>query len=190
MILAAWPPDKKFYDSPHAFLHALRLYSTCTSVVPGRIYLAVPERCASIESTKHTALFSCLNEDPSVCELLAASGLSRHSLLKEETPCLKRLMNASLRMSLMSWSGTRLSPLPICPFLPIMVGSGSRAQPIRLARNWRQKMLPTASAVSPRSITRSSLIPLTWICVAMKTLPTTFDARLSWITRYQMKGYL
>ena len=70
----------KFYDSPHAFLHALQLYSTCTSIVPGRIFLAVLERCASTESTKHNALFSCFIEDRSVCELLAASGLSSHCL--------------------------------------------------------------------------------------------------------------
>src|SRR6266566_1835 len=32
------PNLEKFYDSPHAFLHALQIYSMCTSIVPGRIY--------------------------------------------------------------------------------------------------------------------------------------------------------
>src|SRR6266851_5819813 len=81
VILAMWTslnPDNQFVSSfshipglgrnlvstaPNAFLHALQLYSTCTSVVPGRIYLAALGRCASTDNDRlsHTfpVYYSC-----------------------------------------------------------------------------------------------------------------------------------
>ena len=90
---------EKFYDSPHAFLHALQIYS---SLVPGSIHLAVLEGYASRESMERNAPSSFFIAK-SVCEWLAASRTFQSFPTKEEErQCLKRLMNGSPRMSLMS----------------------------------------------------------------------------------------